>query len=250
MRHRGNMTVAASVVAMVASLTMTTNGLAEEASSANFSMESSSFSGGGGNVSSSPSFSLTETLGEVVETGDSASANFSINGGFLNDIDLDNDGVLGEDDGCPAEFSGCADVDMDGCIDPPDTDADSDGVTPGMCDCDDTNLAVWSVPTAATGLEVVHPGAAGLTTVSWIASVDPGGTVSAYDLLRATAADGFLVAQCLASEIPDTMADDDGAPLAQGSAYFYLARAVNDCPSGDGPVHNGSRGPRSLKSCP
>jgi len=88
--------------------------------------------------SGSPTFSVDAVLGQSVQQGETTGVSFGANTGFFNDIDPDQDGILGTADLCPGEFAGCADVDEDGCIDVPDADADTDGVSAGSCDCNDS----------------------------------------------------------------------------------------------------------------
>ena len=85
-------------------------------SSENFSMEKGAFSGGGGDTGSD-SFSILGTSGQSSPVGDSESGNFSSNTGFLDDTDLDGDGVLVDQDLCPLENSTGFDANVDGCID-------------------------------------------------------------------------------------------------------------------------------------
>ena len=89
---------------------------------------------------------MVGAIGQVVENGEASSLTFSAEGGFLNDADLDSDNIGGSQDLCPAESAACRDVDLDGCIDVPDPDADVDGITKGACDCDDGNVQAWGTP--------------------------------------------------------------------------------------------------------
>lgn len=73
-------------------------------------------SSGGGTISSG-TYSVYGAAGQSSPIGDNASSEFSMNTGFLDDSDLDGDGVLKDRDACPLENSTGFDADVDGCID-------------------------------------------------------------------------------------------------------------------------------------
>ena len=93
--------------------------VAEEASSPNYVLESSVVASSGGE-SSSPGFSVSGVAGQTIEPGFAEGVEFNADNGFLNDSDLDADGIGGSEDLCPSQFAGCSDLDHDGCIDLPD----------------------------------------------------------------------------------------------------------------------------------
>jgi len=79
--------------------------------------------------------------------------------------------------------------------------------------------------------------------------VDPGGSFTYYDTLRATTASDYMAATCVESDdaMPTTL---DATKPAAGQVLFYLTRADNDCP-GEGPLGDRSDGtPRTGRTCP
>ena len=135
------------------------------------------------------------------------------------------------------------DNDCDGladCLDPdcctasacgPDTD--SDGVT--ACDCDDDDALVWS-----------HPGGVVLSwsqpeELTWTPPAVSGGSIVAYDVLRADDPFGFLDATCLETDdTNDTVAPELAVP-PPSVAWYYLVRSGNAC-VGEGSLGNDSAG--------
>ncbi len=113
-------------------------------------------------------------------------------------------------------------------------------------DCDDNDLSVWTTPS-----EVMDLGFVDQVSLGWSTPVEPGGLAVLYDLLRSvTAADFTFGTECLVSDGPDRTTTDQATP-AEGTAFYYLTRAVNGCPAGDGPLGNDSGGrPRPGRACP
>ncbi|MCU0225751.1 MAG: endo-1,4-beta-xylanase [Acidobacteria bacterium] len=120
--------------------------------------------------------------------------------------------------------------------------------------------AVWVFPLLGTtclpageveGLQLAHDPAAGTTTLSWSAPSEPPGMVLYYDLLRSPRPDDFgAAATCLLNDGEAAHAADAAAPPA-GTAFFYLARGRNRCPSEEGPLGARSDGePRAGRGCP
>jgi hypothetical protein len=72
-----------------------------------------------------------------------------------------------------------------------------------------------------------------------------------YDVLRSEAAADFESgAVCIVADGVDQQAADATAPPS-GAAIFYLVRAENGCPDGQGPLGTDSEGtPRLGRSCP
>jgi len=131
-------------------------------------------------------------------------------------------------------------------------DNDGDGVGQA-CDCDDGNPAVWATPGEVQNLILSKSANPTESVLSWDAAQDPGGTTLAYDTLRSAAADFVSAAVCVESgDGADLTSTDDSIP-PPGAAYFFLVRAVNDCP---GLQRAGSLGaatdgtPRVGRSCP
>jgi hypothetical protein len=111
------------------------------------------------------------------------------------------------------------------------------------CDCDDTDLTVWTTP-AQQMLSVSRTGMQ--ADFSWTA-VDPGGTQpSAYDFLMGSNAADFLTATCLESDEADLVAGD-GTAVSPGAILFYLGRAENSC---GGSLGLGDGTERAGISCP
>ena len=97
---------------------------------------------------------------------------------------------------------------------------------------------------------MVSHDASGNALVSWSPPVDPGGTSVRYDTLRSSAPNDFVgAAVCLETGGSDTSSMD--ATTAAPGIFFYLARAVNDCPSGQGVIGMLPNGqPMPARSCP
>ena len=74
-------------------------------------------------------------------------------------------------------------------------------------------------------------------------------TALAYDVLRATSANGFAGASCLESNDADRVATETVQPAAD-STFFYLVRAENGCQPDGGSLSVTSAGlPRSGAAC-
>jgi N-acetylneuraminic acid mutarotase len=113
-------------------------------------------------------------------------------------------------------------------------------------DCSDGNGAAWSVPSEARDLVLLDS-----ASLEWSPPLAPGGTALVYDVLRSTIPSDFMdAAACIASDSIATTAFDASVP-PEGSAYFYLVRAANDCPGGESPTGTDSEGqPIAGRSCP
>jgi len=113
-------------------------------------------------------------------------------------------------------------------------------------DCDDTDAAVWGTPSEVTDLVF-----ADAVSLQWSAPASPGATSVFYDLLISeNAADFSTQAACLVIDSAVASATAAAIP-AEGAIFHYLARAVNRCPEGEGPLGNDSSGqPRSGRTCP
>jgi hypothetical protein len=121
-------------------------------------------------------------------------------------------------------------------------DVDGDGIG-DVDDCAPLDASTWSSPGEATNLRV---GAGGQPNVlHWSAPLVPGGTGVSYDLLRATRADDFMGATCLATGQSTTSASDGESPA---SGFYYLVRVANACGTNLGTRSDGT--PRTAPSCP
>lgn len=166
--------------------------------------------------------------------------------GILNDGD--GNGVLG-DHPCRDGFAYGCDDNCPMTTNPNQSNVDRDEAG-DACDCAASNAAVWSLPGQVT-LTLSHAHTTGVTTISWGAPADKGGTQAlAYDSLRSTSPSNFTsAATCLESNGTDTQSTDNAAPAA-GSARHYLVRAENDCPA-RGSLGTGSNGvERPGRACP
>jgi hypothetical protein len=115
-------------------------------------------------------------------------------------------------------------------------------------DCDDRNPNIWGTPGEVPVLVLEPDG----QTVSWSPPIDQGGSTLVYDTLRTSdPADFDLGAVCVESDDgTDTMAVDSD-PVPAGVTYYYLVRAENACPAGEGSLGNDSDGAsRSGRTCP
>jgi len=123
---------------------------------------------------------------------------------------------------------------------------DTDGRSPFQGDCDDTDAALWSVPSEVR--EVRFP--SGSALLAWTEPSDLGGTGAVtYDTLRAGSAAGFGSAACLETAGSDASTEDPELP-GRGSAFFYLVRPVNLCGAGELGTWGALQWPREAAGCP
>jgi hypothetical protein len=133
---------------------------------------------------------------------------------------------------------------------------DDDGDTLSECqgDCDDGDASIWGTPGEVTGLFLTPTGSQTSSAVlDWTAPAT-GGTISSlrYDTLRSASPADFVTGTfCVeTNDGPNTTATDSTPPFL-GGVFFYLVRAENSCPAGQGPLGTDSAGvPRSGRSCP
>jgi hypothetical protein len=154
-------------------------------------------------------------------------------------------------DGQDGDCDGLADcADPDCCFDPicGGPDADADGFA--LCDCDDGDDAVWSPPGPVSDLRL-GPHAGGGTLLEWSPPVEPGAAGLTYETLRSINPINFVTSTlCLPdADATDTEVVDAEVPGA-GGVFCYLARAVNGCPDGQGPLGRSSANqPRQGTDC-
>jgi len=113
-------------------------------------------------------------------------------------------------------------------------------------DCNDANPDAWATPSEARDLVLLDP-----SSLQWAPPTAPGGLDLAYDLLKSgTPADFMTAAACVASDSTGTSATDPEMPL-RGRSFFYLVRAANTCPGGQGVLGTNSTGqPIAGRACP
>jgi hypothetical protein len=117
----------------------------------------------------------------------------------------------------------------------------------GVEDCLDQDDTIWSVPSSPTSLRFDSAG----DVWEWDAPEESGGIglTLTYDLLRSSAPDDFLDAECVASNTGDTWAADDLPPPEAGHVMYYKAVAKNSC--GTSQLVSGANGlPIPVRSCP
>ena len=125
-----------------------------------------------------------------------------------------------------------------------------DGDLDGFCttDCNDADGQIWSAPAETQDLTFSMD----TMTLNWTAPAEPGSFAVAYDTLRSQAAGDFgAAAICVESNDPsDTSSTDVTAP-AGGVVFYYLTRAENTCPEGQGSLGARSDGTlRTGRTCP
>jgi hypothetical protein len=148
------------------------------------------------------------------------------------------EGSLACDGQCLFDTSACACMDSD-----VDSRGDAGAAPLGACDqdCDDANGQVWAVPGEATDFVFSADG----ETLGWVCPSEPGGAAAAvrYDTLCSADPSDFVTdARCVESDDgADTAATDPFVPVV-GTAFYYVIRAENDCPGGQGSLGLSSEG--------
>ena len=162
--------------------------------------------------------------------------------------DGDNDGQMDCDDGCPSDplkidpgDCGCGVAD----------DVDGDQVSGCAGDCNDLDANVWTLPGETGTLFLDHDHQNAETQLGWSVPAKPGATSVTYDVLTASAADGFVQGvSCVEAGDMDTVAVF-ADPVQPQSVAFFLVRATNGCPGGLGSLGADSFGmPRFAGPCP
>jgi len=131
-------------------------------------------------------------------------------------------------------------------------DGDGDGFSVCTGDCNDASGSNWATPGDVRDLRVVYNPGSSTTVVSWTAPILPGATSVVYDTLRSPTPTNFTSsATCLESDDGGNTAATDLTTPASGSADFYLTRAENGCPSGQGVLGRNKAGtPTPGRTCP
>jgi hypothetical protein len=126
-------------------------------------------------------------------------------------------------------------------------DTDSDGYR--SCeDCNDNNPSVWSAPGEVTNLLMGGDKA----TITWTEPAVTGGAQPVlYDTLRSSSPGDFTSAACIETDDGTDGQSNDPAIPAASFGFYYLVRAGNACPAGEGPLGpNGSHAQRFATACP
>lgn len=131
-------------------------------------------------------------------------------------------------------------------------DGDGDGFTLCTGDCNDGNAAIWATPSEVRSLLMSHNKGTGVSTVSWTAPLAPGATSIVYDTLRSPTPSNFTSsATCVETNDGANTTAADAMTPSPGSALFFLTRAENACPSGQGILgRNGAGTPVPGRTCP
>ena len=132
------------------------------------------------------------------------------------------------------------------------SDGDADGFSTCTGDCNDTDGAIWATPGEVRSLLLAHNKLTSTSQLSWTAPLLPGATSIVYDTLRSTAASNFTSsATCLETNDGANTLAADATALAPGGRFYYLTRAENGCPSGQGVLGRNSAGtPIAGRTCP
>ena len=126
----------------------------------------------------------------------------------------------------------------------------TDGDLDGFCttDCNDSDGQIWAAPGETQDLAFSMDG----MTLSWSAPAEPGSFSVAYDTLRSGAPGDFgASATCVESNDSSDTSSIDGSAPAAGAVSYYLSRAENTCPEGQGSLGARSDGTlRAGRTCP
>ena len=113
-------------------------------------------------------------------------------------------------------------------------------------DCDDANAGLWAPPAEVGGFVLTDE-----VTLGWMPPALGGATTVSYDVLRSSDPADFVgPAVCAVTDTSQTGALDPMLP-PDGLVFYYLVRAENGCPGGQGSLGSSSDGtPRSGRTCP
>jgi hypothetical protein len=133
-------------------------------------------------------------------------------------------------------------------------EADVDGDSFSTCggDCNDANGTIWATPGEVRSLVISHNQVTSTSTLSWTAPSLPGATSDLYDTLRSTTPSNFTSsATCVETNDGSNTSATDAMALPPLGAFFYLVRAENSCPSGQGVLGKNTAGtPTPGRTCP
>jgi hypothetical protein len=130
-------------------------------------------------------------------------------------------------------------------------DGDADGFSTCGGDCNDANGAIWATPGEVRSLVMSHNKTTSTSTLAWTAPLLPGATSIVYDTLRSSTPSNFTSAVCVETNDGANTIATDATALTPGSAFYYLTRAENACPSGQGVLGRNSAGmPTPGRTCP
>ena len=127
-------------------------------------------------------------------------------------------------------------------------EADNDGDGFSVCanDCNDANATIWATPGEVRSLSFSSK-----TALSWLPPSLPGGSAIVYDTLRSPTPTNFTTsATCVESNDGSNTAATDATNPAVGAAFFYLVRAENSCPVGQGILGQSTAGVVAGRACP
>lgn len=128
-------------------------------------------------------------------------------------------------------------------------DGDRDGRCTGETayDCDDADPTVWERPGEVPTLDFADD-----ETLVWSMPAVPGATTLVFDVLRSTSPADFVTgAACVESDDGADLVAPDAAQPAVHEVLYYLVRAQNGCPSGEGPLGVRTAGAeRDGRGCP
>jgi hypothetical protein len=131
-------------------------------------------------------------------------------------------------------------------------DVDGDSFSTCAGDCNDANGAIWATPGEVGSLLLNYSKLTSTTSLSWSAPLLPGGTSVLYDTLRSTTPTNFTTsATCVETNDGANTVASDATALSPGGVFFYLVRAENSCPSGQGVLGRNHAGtPTPGRTCP
>jgi V8-like Glu-specific endopeptidase len=119
------------------------------------------------------------------------------------------------------------------------------------CDCDPADPTLWNRPGEIGNLRLSYDQASGWTQLMWDPPWEPGALEVVYDTLRSEIPFDFAAAACVESDDGLDLMSEDGDPILPGQTYFYLVRAQNFCPEGEGSLGADSRlQQRQGRPCP
>jgi hypothetical protein len=112
-------------------------------------------------------------------------------------------------------------------------------------DCNDADADNWATPGDVRGLTFTDE-----SNINWEPPFDPGASSVLFDVLRSASPDDFTAGiVCISSDQAGTAAIDTELPPI-GAVHYYLIRAENACPDGQGSVgHDSSGVPRVAAGC-